>query len=877
MILPENENRIFYSNQLKNKIKYTIVQDKNITQASVCVCIKAGSINNPKEYQGLAHFLEHMLFLGSKKYPKENYFDETLKCHGGSSNAYTALFETVYYFTVNSNYLEKILDIFSRFFIDPLFDPDSVSREINAIHSEHMKNYNNDIWRLNYFLTLLSDKNAIINKFGTGNLDTLNKPGIREKMIEFYNNFYCSDNITVAIISPNDVNSVNNIFSNIFNQIPNKKAIENKILKEDSFFNNIGKEYQIVPIYDKTNLFYVWEIDFPHSYLKNKLFDIIDFAVEEKGPTNLEQTLFAKNLINSMSCYDLEEGLFVLKININKDKNIKKKIREINGYVKYYFNNIKKLNWNKIYDYVEKKSQILFNNTKITDEIDLIDNLVMNMHYYDPKHYYSGNKLIIEKDYELLKNNINKMSFNNCFIVYSLQDILEDIKVQTEPYYNSKYYNLKSSYVSDEIPFEFDINTDNNYIDIKPKIIKNLDKKIIPKIKSNRLWFGSISKTNESFIIGNLILYRKDLFNNIPNYIATILAINYINYKSSKYFYKEGELGYITNLSTNSITSSINILIGGFNDKYNNFFKDFIQYLNILKNELIKDDSINLKNIDKMQENLSNINFSSPWEYSDLILSEKTNINTHSYKSKLDYLKKMNRNDILESIKKRISEIINFENFAMNTFFYGNYKFKNLPTLEVFDKNFMLEINCPINTTILKNIKISKPNINETNNLYAVYFNSGVFNPFNNLILIMISTLMEQPCYDYLRTKKQLGYLVKSGLFKNYPFYYLTIKVQSEKTIDVIEENVNSFITMFLDILKDLKLEEIKQTTKELLEEKLNSIYEYNNKYLREITYKSFTFNREEILLKQLNKVSKNDIIEYFNKIKETKTILQIN
>ena len=125
MILPENENRIFYSNQLKNKIKYTIVQDKNITQASVCVCIKAGSINNPKEYQGLAHFLEHMLFLGSKKYPKENYFDETLKCHGGSSNAYTALFETVYYFTVNSNYLEKILDIFSRFFIDPLFDENS--------------------------------------------------------------------------------------------------------------------------------------------------------------------------------------------------------------------------------------------------------------------------------------------------------------------------------------------------------------------------------------------------------------------------------------------------------------------------------------------------------------------------------------------------------------------------------------------------------------------------------------------------------------------------------------------------------------------------------------------------------------------------------
>ena len=179
-----------------------------------------------------------MLFLGSKKYPKENHFDDTLKCHGGNSNAYTALFETVYYFSVNNNYLEKILDIFSRFFIDPLFDKDSVSREINAINSEHMKNYHNDMWRLNYFLTTLSDKNSIINKFNTGNLDTLNKENVREEMIKFYNNYYCSDNITVAIITPDKISKVDNIFSKIFNQIPNKKSIKNQIIKTNKFFNN---------------------------------------------------------------------------------------------------------------------------------------------------------------------------------------------------------------------------------------------------------------------------------------------------------------------------------------------------------------------------------------------------------------------------------------------------------------------------------------------------------------------------------------------------------------------------------------------------------------------------------------------------------------
>ena len=98
---------------------------------------------------GLAHFLEHMLFLGSKKYPEENYFDEMVKKGGGSMNAYTDIFETVYYFDILNDHLEHTLDVFSRFFIDPKFDKNSVDREINAINSEHRKNVNNDMWRIN--------------------------------------------------------------------------------------------------------------------------------------------------------------------------------------------------------------------------------------------------------------------------------------------------------------------------------------------------------------------------------------------------------------------------------------------------------------------------------------------------------------------------------------------------------------------------------------------------------------------------------------------------------------------------------------------------------------------------------------------------------
>lgn len=68
----------------------------------------AGGLN--EGLPGLAHFLEHMLFFGSKKYPKKTDYTEYVEGHGGTFNAFTALDETVYFFTVSSEFLLPTLD-----------------------------------------------------------------------------------------------------------------------------------------------------------------------------------------------------------------------------------------------------------------------------------------------------------------------------------------------------------------------------------------------------------------------------------------------------------------------------------------------------------------------------------------------------------------------------------------------------------------------------------------------------------------------------------------------------------------------------------------------------------------------------------------------
>ena len=87
----------------------------NISAASMNV--KVGSLSDPDDAQGLAHFLEHMLFMGTSKFPDENHFEARLDTLGGSYNAYTDSENTVYHFEVFNNGFEEILDIFSRFFV----------------------------------------------------------------------------------------------------------------------------------------------------------------------------------------------------------------------------------------------------------------------------------------------------------------------------------------------------------------------------------------------------------------------------------------------------------------------------------------------------------------------------------------------------------------------------------------------------------------------------------------------------------------------------------------------------------------------------------------------------------------------------------------
>ena len=180
---------------LENQLRVLLISDPNTSISAAAMDVAVGSFSDPPEVQGLAHFCEHMLFLGTQKYPKEDDYSNFLSTHGGYDNAFTSTQETNYYFSVQADYLEQALDRFAQFFISPLFTPGAVNKEAHAVNAEHEKNLQSDSWRLWQLLKHVSNPSHPFSRFATGNLETLNNPDILTYLHKYYTSHYSANQV----------------------------------------------------------------------------------------------------------------------------------------------------------------------------------------------------------------------------------------------------------------------------------------------------------------------------------------------------------------------------------------------------------------------------------------------------------------------------------------------------------------------------------------------------------------------------------------------------------------------------------------------------------------------------------------------------------
>jgi hypothetical protein len=131
-----SDDRNYRALALANGLRVLLISDPQADTAAAAMSVAVGHTSDPWDIPGLSHFLEHMLFLGTNKYPDEASYKRYLKDHGGGSNASTSAESTTYYFSVRHEHLEEAVDRFAQFFVAPLMTPSATEREVNAVDAE---------------------------------------------------------------------------------------------------------------------------------------------------------------------------------------------------------------------------------------------------------------------------------------------------------------------------------------------------------------------------------------------------------------------------------------------------------------------------------------------------------------------------------------------------------------------------------------------------------------------------------------------------------------------------------------------------------------------------------------------------------------------
>lgn len=882
--LDENTYNII---ELKNKIEVLLIENMKKKDTIVSLMINIGSHN--EKINGLAHFLEHMLFMGNKKYKEENYYRDTLTKYGGTSNAFTLNNYTCYYFKILSQYVEIILDIFVHFFIDPLFNKDSVDRELESVNSEFNKIYNNDNVKMEDVLNkYLFNKYDI---FTCGNRKTLKIKNIYEELLSFYNKYY-SSNLMKVVIEGNHNTATLVKLAKKFELIKNKNSIAQKI--NYSPINSI--HLTIKSETDKNKLILLWQIksDLDFQFIKPLYFITTMFTSSQKN--SLYYKLFELRLItNIQSNYNID---YADNDNVNNEYYLYRLefeltnlgIKNRNIIISYTFNYINFLknsdNIRKYYEDLQKFSKI---NMLYSDYIYDMDYII----YFNSKlFFYNGYKkdMIIsdyvfsDYNYSIILSYLNMFSKNNLIIIFSSPECKTNL---VSKWYKTKYSIKNNPKIPDNNKIQFTKLSLNPFID--NICLKTIDhKNYYDKFKKKNNTYYKINNYYKRPIMCVLIKIKSVHINtNIQNYIYSNLLILLLSDHLKDIIYHVENLS--SKLSIYVENDNFIISISGLSDIVKKIL--LIIKKKILMEKIIFDDNKLKLFTAVIKNNMRAKQKMDPYKYIYALIKKMLVKNVYLTD---DIYKYLQNNDItMEHIYDMMSNI-----------FGGNYMFvihgncstklvnfidelkKNIYSNKIIAKNNFNKIN-EINIPKNMETKIINKNRNEKNTAVALiycieYIKYQQTYNWEKIICnwMLLENIISEYFFTEIRTRKTFGYIAScNNTIYNVgdKLLYATIfMVQTTKKTELLLSALDVFFYNFLDYLNKMSDKEFdiyKKSLELILSKKHNTLEDEFYFYSSMMMDDNYCHDVNSILKKKLSMITRNDLIKFYlyYYIKDTK------
>ncbi|XP_058297839.1 nardilysin isoform X2 [Hylobates moloch] len=827
--------------------------------SAAALCVGVGSFADPDDLPGLAHFLEHMVFMGSLKYPDENGFDAFLKKHGGSDNASTDCERTVFQFDVQRKYFKEALDRWAQFFIHPLMIRDAIDREVEAVDSEYQLARPSDANRKEMLFGSLARPGHPMGKFFWGNAETLkhepkkNNIDTHARLREFWMRYYSAHYMTLVVQSKETLDTLEKWVTEIFSQIPNNGLPRPNFGHLTDPFDTpaFNKLYRVVPIRKIHALTITWALPPQQQHYRVKPLHYISWLVGHEGKGSilsfLRKKCWALALFggNGETGFEQNSTYSVFSISITLTDEGYEHFYEVAYTVFQYLKMLQKLGPEK----------------RIFEEIQKIED--NEFHYQEQVIGEALNQLVPQKANLVLLSGANEGKCDLKEKWFGTQYSIEDIENSWAELWNSNF----------ELNPDLHLPAENKYIatDFTLKAFDCPETEYPVKIVNTPqgcLWYKKDNKFKipKAYIRFHLIspLIQKSaanvvLFDIFVNILTHNLAEPAYEADVAQLEYKlvAGEHGLI-------------IRVKGFNHKLPLLFQLIIDYLA----EFNSTPAVFTMITEQLKKTYFNILIKPETLAKDvrlLILEYARWSMIDKYQALMDGLS-------LESLLSFVKE------FKSQLFVEGLVQ-GNVTSTEsmdflkyVVDKlNFKpLEQEMPVQFQVVELpsghhlCKVKALNKGDANSEVTVYYQSGTRSLREYTLMELLVMHMEEPCFDFLRTKQTLGYHVyptcrnTSGILG----FSVTVGTQATKyNSEVVDKKIEEFLSSFEEKIENLTEEAFNTQVTALIKLKEcedTHLGEEVDRNWNEVVTQQYLFDRLAHEIEALKSFSKSDLVNWF-------------
>lgn len=304
--------------KLDNGQTVVIQEVRNNPIVTIDTWIKTGSIDENDSNSGVAHFLEHLFFKGTKNH-EPGEFDKILETKGAITNAATSKDFTHYYITIPSKYFDLAMDLHADMLLHPMIPRNEMEKERKVVLEEISKDQNSPNKLLRENLDEMMYKTHPYKRRVIGRSDVI-ETITREQVLNFYNTHYTPANMVTLVIGDVDTNTALNKIKDVFNEAY-KKPEKNVYPKEFQLdkqekkvsYANVESGYMLIgfrgsPIVDKDS----YALDVLSTIMGDGRSSILYQVLKEK-----KRIAFSISAGNSTF---KDDGIFYVSANFEPDK-----------------------------------------------------------------------------------------------------------------------------------------------------------------------------------------------------------------------------------------------------------------------------------------------------------------------------------------------------------------------------------------------------------------------------------------------------------------------------------------------------------------------------------------------------------------------------